>query len=83
MSWSNSYTHTLAIAVDMLTASVFWNTTDVTVSSLCGKALEKGQSKTMLGLLGRALNRLQAGHCQMAIKADLDRINKAKAILEA
>lgn len=35
MSWSNTYTHTLAIAVDMLTAATFWNQEDVTVSTLC------------------------------------------------
>jgi hypothetical protein len=35
MSWSRTYTHTLAIAVDMTTASIFWNQEDVTVSTLC------------------------------------------------
>ena len=70
MSWSNTYSHTLAIAVDMLTASIFWNDEDVTVSSLCGVALRKGQTTTFLARLGKILNKIQANHCEMAITAD-------------
>lgn len=35
MSWSGTYTHNVAIALDELAAAVFFNRNDVTVSSLC------------------------------------------------
>lgn len=70
MSWSGTYSHTLAIAVDMATASIFWNRADVTVSSLCGLELRKASGNWFLRGLGRALNHLQSGHCESAIAAD-------------
>jgi hypothetical protein len=35
MSWSRSYAHMLAFALDILGAEIFWNQTDITISSLC------------------------------------------------
>lgn len=35
MSWSKTYTHTLAIAADMLGSAIVWNKPDVCISSLC------------------------------------------------
>lgn len=78
MSWSNTYSHTLAIAVDMATASVFWNKEDITVSSLCGLALRANRSTSFPGRLGAILNKIQTNHCELAIQADLTR---AQAII--
>jgi hypothetical protein len=81
MSWSNTYSHTLAIAIDILTASIFWNVEDVTVSSLCGLALRSGRSSSFLGRLGRVLNRIQSNHCELAIAADLARAEACRTLL--
>lgn len=83
MSWSNTYSHTLAIAVDILTASVFWNVEDVTVSSLCGLAIRKGLTTSFLGRLGWVLNKISKNHCELAIAADLDRMSKGTALLNS
>lgn len=83
MSWSNTYTHTIAIGVDMLTASVLWNRSDVTVSSLCGLELLKPSGVWSLRALGRLLNKLQANHCELAIQADILRAQRALRLLTA
>lgn len=80
--WSNTYSHTLSISVDMLTASIFWNKDDVTVSSLCGLALRRGESATFLARLGKVLNVLQANHCELAIAADIARANSTIDLLK-
>lgn len=81
MSWSGTYTHTLAIAADMGTASIFWNREDVTVSSLCGLELRKPAGNWFLRALGRLLNRVQANHCELAIAADRARAQSTIALL--
>lgn len=35
MSWSNTYSHNLLYALDIVGAVVFWNQADVTISALC------------------------------------------------
>jgi hypothetical protein len=83
MSWSNTYSHTLAIAADIFTASTFWNTEDVTVSSLAGLALRRKETSTFLARLGKVLNVLQRNHCEGAITSDLARLDSALALLTA
>jgi hypothetical protein len=83
MSWSNTYSHTLAIAVDMFTASIFWNDADVTVSSLCGLALRRRETRTFLAVLGKLLNKIQTNHCELAIAADLSRCSATTALLNS
>lgn len=81
MTWSNTYSHTLAISVDIFTASVFWNTENVTVSSLAGLALRRGETTTFLARLGKVLNKIQPNHCELAIASDLNRQVTATALL--
>lgn len=81
--WSNTYSHTLTIAADIFTASIFWNTEDVTVSSLCGLALRRGETTTFLARLGTLLNKIQTDHCELAIAADLSRSTQASALLNS
>lgn len=81
MAWSNTYSHTLAISVDVLTASVFWNVENVTVSSLAGIALRRGETTTFLARLGKVLNKIQTNHCELAVAADLARQASATTLL--
>lgn len=75
MSWDKTYSFTLAIAADVLTASILWNRRDVTVSSLCGLQLRRIANQEggiwILVQLGRLLNKIQANHCELAIQGDL------------
>ncbi len=36
MTWARTYTHTVAIAIDDLSAAVLFNLDDTTISALCG-----------------------------------------------
>jgi hypothetical protein len=83
VAWSNTYSHTLAIAVDIFTASTFWNTEGITVSSLCGLALRRGETRTFLARLGYLLNKIQINHCELAIASDLSRSAQASALLNS
>lgn len=80
MTWTSTYTGRLTIAVDMLTASIFWNRTDTTVSSLCGIQLRRracGQGyQRFLAALGDLLNWLNPNHCEGAILGDFSRMMK-------
>lgn len=80
MSWTNTYTHTIAVAVDVFTASIIWDTYGVTVSSRCGLALRRGQTG-LLATLGKILNKIQDNHCELAIKADIQRAQDALKFL--
>lgn len=83
MAWSNTYSHTLAIAVDILTASVFWNVEDVCVSSLAGLSLRKRETNTFLARLGALLSKIEANHCELSIAADLDRMVEGTTLLNS
>lgn len=85
MSWDSTYTYKVAISVDVLTASIFWNRTDLTVSSLCGlelrkKATGKGAIWSLVQL-GRFLNWLNKDHCESAIRGDAQAALNALNIL--
>ena len=71
MSWQNTYSFTLAITADVLTASIFWNYRDVCVSSLAGMAIRAGKTSSLLGRIGKILNWIQPGHCEMSIDYDI------------
>lgn len=84
----NTYPMVLARTIDILLCGWIWRTYDVTISSMCGLALRmpRAQLRHATGirlqqLLGTALNWLVKGHCESAIKADLERLGAAKAIL--
>jgi hypothetical protein len=85
--WSGTYSHTLAIAVDIATASVFWNTADVCVSPGTGIELRRRKVgipySRRLAAIGDALEWIQPGHCEASIAADLERIEAARALLNA
>lgn len=82
MAWAKTYTHTIAVAVDVFTASLIWNHYDITVSSLCGLALRADPDGTSFRCrLGRLLNGLFPGHCEAAIASDAARAVAALATL--
>lgn len=85
MSWDNTYTHNLAVAVDFFSASLFWNRADVTVSSLCGLQLRRraqGEGfQAGLVALGDFLEWINPGHCEAAIKADFARMEVASQLM--
>ena len=84
MSWTGTFAHGVAIAVDYGVEGVFfWRLrAPMTVSSQAGLALKAGQRTTLLALLGRVLNWLNPGHTDQAILADVQRAMNALALLE-
>ena len=98
MSWERTYTHTLAIATDVATASLFWNVSDLCISTLCRlvQLSDQGEasaaqlaelakfSELQIELLRRvaaALERLQAGHCELSRLGDLARAQAVATLL--
>lgn len=85
MSWEKTYTHAIAIGADMFGSALRFSNTgaDITISSMCGLELRKQQWNVKganyviaddLIWLGNILNKIQTNHCELAIKADLDRL---------
>lgn len=77
MSWQGTFTYVIARAADVMTASIIWRQPDVTISSHCGLELRKPKGNWFLRGLGRLLNRMQAGHTEMAIRGDIQEAKEA------
>lgn len=72
-----TFTHRLALCVDILCASLIWSGYDVTISSRAGMAVRaksagKPYSKFLI-VLAYLLNKLQANHVNLAIGEDATR----------
>jgi hypothetical protein len=92
MSWSDTYTHTIALAADFFGAALFWNQQDITISSLCwmactndprlaGLTLYKWQTWLLLKI-GPLLNDIQTNHMALARAADVARAERVLALLQ-
>lgn len=69
-----TFTHRLALCVDILFASLLWSSYDVTISARAGisvrnKAAGKPYSRLLI-LLAYILNKIEANHVELAIQAD-------------
>jgi hypothetical protein len=80
---SNSYTMVLARSVDALACTWIWRDYDIMISSMAGLELRKPTPKRWARILGGLLNRIQAGHCELSIAADIARAQAALAMLTA
>lgn len=80
--YSNAYFLVLLRGIDILFCTWIWRQYDITISSMCGLELRKPDPKWWAVLLGGALNKLQAGHCESAIVSDIARVVAARIILE-
>jgi hypothetical protein len=86
MTWTRTYTGRLAIAVDMLSCSMFWNKNSICVSSLCGLQLRrrvegKGTNWLLLALAD-LLEWLSPGHCEESIQGDFYRMLADSQLME-
>jgi hypothetical protein len=79
MSFQTGILHGIAISLDYGVEMLFrWRKADpMTVSSLCGLALRRGEKWTVLAVLGKILNFISTGHCESAIEADKERLKTA------
>jgi len=82
-SENNGYAFLLVRAVDVLACTWVWRQVDITISSMAGLELRKANPKRWARILGGALNRLQAGHCEMAIAGDIERCTDALTVLHS
>ena len=94
MSWEQSYSHTVLIAVDRLGAALLFNEPDITISSLCwvvrsgtpaqNAALKLyGWQKSALQLVGDGLEYFWPGHCARARTSDIQTSSRAAQLLGA
>ena len=79
MSLATGFLHGLAIAIDYgMEMLAFWRVAaPMTISSQSGLALRRGDRHTPLAYIGRALNWMNPGHTDAAIKADIMRAHVA------
>lgn len=94
MNWSKSWVHAFLVGIDIFASTMmFWRKWGdqgfgITISSMCGVELRKksrGISPVSARLvwLGNLLNKIEAGHCEGAIAADLQRCVSAQAYLNS
>lgn len=83
LSWAWATTHDVFVALDYGLCLLLWLRVEapMTISSRCGLALRAGKRWTVLALLGRLLDLVSPGHCSSAITADIQRAERAKALL--
>lgn len=91
MSWDQTYSHTVALAVDRFAAAIIFNEPDITISSLCwfvlnpAKPIQKlklsGWQFRLLNWIGSRLEQLFPGHCAAARQGDLYTSARARDLL--
>lgn len=73
-----TWTHIVAVSVDLATFSIVKGVYDVTISSWCGLEIRKGKDGNKFGrFLGWILNHIQKNHCELAIAGDQERAASA------
>jgi len=83
MSWSKTYSHTIAYSIDILLASWLWNRSDVTISSLCWREMNGGKPNRGWRALAWLLEHIDPGHLAGARQADIDRALTVLKLLDA
>jgi hypothetical protein len=78
-----TYVFKVMLYLDMLGCSLIWRDADLTISSMTGLALRKLAVPRWAAVLGWVLNKLQPGHCELAIADDIARAKAALAQLGA
>ena len=90
MSWDNTFSHAVAIGIDYLGAAICWQNRrlGLTMSAVAGIELRRrkrgdvGLSRRLL-FLGDTLNRIQTTHTEIAIAADLARLQSDAEFLRS
>jgi hypothetical protein len=80
-TFNNAWAIVILRAFDVFWACVIWRDYDITISSYTGLELRKAQPREWARMLGWILNHIQANHCEIAIKADIERCKEALMIL--
>ena len=81
MTYNKGYVVLIARTIDILTCTWIWRDYDVTISSMTGLEMRKLHPKRWARTLNAFLNWLEPGHCEGAIKADIERAKEALTIL--
>ena len=83
MSLQQGYIYKILLFIDMFCCALVFRDPDVTISSETGLAMQRANPPRWAKLLNGILNKIQPGHCQMAIGADIQRAQMAIAYLTA
>ncbi len=81
-TYNKSYAVTIARTIDIMLCGWIWRQYDLTISAECGLELRKGaKARRWAKILGAFLNWIETNHCELAILADLERLEIARKIL--
>lgn len=81
MSYNRSYWLTFWRSVDLFFACLIFRDYDITISSFTGLEMRKASPRWWARVLNWFLNRIQKGHCEIAIAADTERAQESLKIL--
>lgn len=83
MSAGANYAYKALLFIDLFCCALLFRDPDVTISSETGLAMLRADPPRWARMLNWCLNKIQPGHCQMAILADIERAQRAIAYLQA
>lgn len=78
-----TYLFKCLLFVDLFAAALIFRDADVTISSMTGLELKKAKPALWARVLGGVLNKIQPGHCTMAITDDIARAEAAVKLLKS
>jgi hypothetical protein len=81
IAYNKGYVVLLARVVDIAFQTFIWRDYDITISAQCGLAMRQPNPPLWARVLSSVLNRLEPGHCELAILCDIDRAEQALRIL--
>jgi hypothetical protein len=80
--YNTGYVVVIARCIDIMIGGWLWRDYDITISAQTGLEMRKKHPRLWARLLSALLNKLEPGHCELAITCDLERANQAILILE-
>lgn len=82
-TFNNAWAIVILRSLDVFWACIIWRDYDITISSYTGLELRRPNPRPWARALGWMLEHIQTGHCEAAIKADIERCQAALLILRA
>jgi len=79
----NNYVFKCLLAIDLFWGTILFREYGCTISAQCGLRMRTSSPPLWARVLSSALDRIQAGHCEKAIHADISRAKVTIAYLEA
>ena len=79
---TNTWVFKVLVGFDLFVCACVWRADDVTISSEIGLAMQRQHPPWWARALNAMLNKIQKGHCQLAIQCDIARAEAALKYLQ-